>query len=88
LESKNSSNPSSVNRNPPSISKFKASRLLKTIIKDIIVDIEPFDALMVDFGEEEDLVSIKPQGEHNQVMPGDDVTLTSHEALNSEFKRE
>ena len=94
LESKNSSNPSSVNRNPPSISTFKASRLLKTTkqkyrsIKDIMADTEPFDALMVDLGEEEDSVSIKPQGEHNQVMPGDDVTLTSHEALNSEFKRE
>jgi hypothetical protein len=53
-----------------------------------MADTEPFDTLMVDLGEEEDSVSIKPQGEHNHVMPGDDVTLTSHEALNSEFKRE
>ena len=98
LESKklptDSPNHSSVNRNLPSINKLKASRLLKTSkqkyrsIKDILADTEPFEALMVDFGEEEDSVSIQPRGEDNHSMPGDDVTLTSHEALNSEFKQE
>lgn len=43
---------------------------------------------MVELGDKEGSVSVGPQGENNYIMLSDNVTLTSHETLNNEYKRE
>ena len=55
--------------------------------KEIMDDTNPLEALMVDLGDEEYSNSSQP-GEKDEMILGENVSLTSSEAIDSPFKHE
>ena len=56
-------------------------------LKEIIADTDPLQALMIDLGDEEYSNSSQP-GEKDEMILGENVSLTSSEAIDSPFKHE